>query len=88
MISVNKAKEELVKGNCISSVPYDFPGEEYVESVELIYKHGRRESIAPYYRFIVELPEAPSVNGEMKNYGAYYVPAIKDKYISEIIMLS
>lgn len=88
VISVNKAKEELVKGNCISSVPYDFPGEEYVEGVELIYKHGRRESIAPYYRFIVELPEAPSVNGEIKNYGAYYVPAIKDKYISEIIMLS
>ncbi len=88
VISANKAKSELINGNYISSVPYDYPGEDYIAGVELIYKNGRRESIAPYYRFIVELPEAPSLNSEIKNYGAYYVPAIREKYISEIVMLS
>ena len=86
IVSVNKAKSELEKDNYISSVPYVFPGKEYIADVELIYKHGKKETVAPYYRFIVELPEAPSLNEEIKSYGSFYVPAIREEYISEIIL--
>ena len=86
IVSVNKAKSELEKGNYISTYLDGFPGKEYIADVELIYKHGKRETVAPYYRFIVELPETPSLNEEIKSYGAFYVPAIKKEYISEIIL--
>lgn len=36
----------------------------------------------PYYRFYVELPEEESDG--MKTYGAYYVPAVEEKYISNM----
>ncbi len=86
IISSDKAEKELINGNFISSVPYDFPGKEYIAGFELIYKSGKNECIAPYYRFIVELPEAPE-NGGLRNYGVYYVPAISEKYISEIKLI-
>lgn len=86
IVSVNKAKSELEKGNYISSYLDGFPGKEYIADVELVYTHGKRETVAPYYRFIVELPETPSLNEEIKNYGSFYVPAIREEYISEIIL--
>lgn len=83
IISQSKAKELLLGGSRITSqVQYEFPGEEYVAKAELVYRHGRGETIAPYYLFYVELPEAPDENG-LKSYGAYYVPAVEQKYISD-----
>jgi hypothetical protein len=35
----------------------------------------------PYYRFLVELPEMAQENG-LKNFGAYYVPAVETEYIT------
>ena len=37
----------------------------------------------PYYRFYVELPDMERENG-LKTYGAYYVPAVKGEYISNM----
>lgn len=87
IISEKKAKEKLISGNYISSVlQYNFPGEEYIAKIDLVYKSNKGETVAPYYRFLVELPEAPVVCGS-KNYGIYYVPAVKDKYISSITLI-
>ena len=74
----------MLNGNFVTTVPYDFPGGEYVKKVELLYRvDSRYEYYIPYYRFFVELPEAEREGG-MKTYGAYYVPAVEEKYISNM----
>lgn len=82
IITAKEAKKLLLSGNFVTSVPYDFPGGEYVKKVELIYRTDAGYYI-PYYRFYVELPEAEREGG-MKTYGAYYVPAIKEEYIENM----
>ncbi|MBQ9850883.1 MAG: hypothetical protein IJO36_09305 [Clostridia bacterium] len=86
IITEASAEKKLISGDFISSVPYDFPGREYISKTDLVYKNERGETVAPYYRFLVELPEAPEVD-EMKNYGIFYVPAVKDNYISQITLI-
>lgn len=87
IITESKAEKKLIAGDYISSVvQYDFPGKEYIAKTDLIYKSEKGETVAPYYRFIVELPEAPDEIG-IENYGVYYVPAVKDKYISSITLI-
>lgn len=87
IITESKAEKKLIAGDYISSVvQYDFPGREYIAKTDLVYKCEKCETVAPYYRFIVELPEAPDEIG-IKSYGIYYVPAVKDKYISSITLI-
>lgn len=82
VITTEQAEALLLEGRYITSVPYDLPGEEYVKSVELLYLTGRREEyFMPYYRFLVELPEAVRENG-LNSYGAYYVPAVEETYLT------
>lgn len=84
IISSSQAKELLLNGNYISTVPYEFPGAEFIKKVELIYRTGGYEEYyMPYYRFYVELLEAQRENG-LKDYGAYYVPAVEGSYISNM----
>lgn len=84
IITTDKAKKLLAKGNYFTSVPYEMPGKKYINKVELIYRTGEQESyFMPYYRFYVELPEEKRENG-LKTYGAYYVPAVEDTYISDM----
>lgn len=81
IVSVDEAKQRLLAGNYHTSVPYAMPGEEYIAKAELIYSAGfYGETLLPYYRFYVFLPEQIIVDG-LKTYGAYYVPAISDEYI-------
>ena len=86
IISIDEAKERLINGNYQTGVPIEFPGEESIGKVELMYRAGRLEEIfLPYYRFYVLLPddmtsEAASGKG-LKNYGAYYVPALTDEHV-------
>lgn len=82
IITAKEAKKLLLSGNFVTSVPYDFPGGEYVKKVELIYRTDAGYYI-PYYCFYVELPEAEREGG-MKTYGAYYVPAVKEEYIENM----
>jgi hypothetical protein len=84
IITADEAKELLENGNYITTVPDELPGLEYIAKVELIYRTGGSEQyFMPYYRFYVELPDMESENG-LKTYGAYYVPAVEGKYISNM----
>ena len=77
VISSNEARQLLIKGNFITTVPYEFSGEEFIEKTELIYRTDKNEKyFMPYYRFYVELPELKQENG-LKTYGIYYVPAVE-----------
>ena len=81
IISPEEAKDMLLEGGYITTVPYEKPGKKYIAKCELIYRSGISENIwMPYYRFLVELPEMAQENG-LKNFGAYYVPAVKLEYI-------
>ena len=69
LISVEEAKERLLQGKYVTSVPYELPGEDYVSAVELIYKNGPLEEYyLPYYRFYVELSPCVSTNGDSDSY--------------------
>lgn len=82
IISVSEATDMLLDGGYITTVPFEMPGEEYIARVELIYRSQTSENIwMPYYRFLVELPEMAQENG-LKNFGAYYVPAVEPEYIT------
>lgn len=82
IISVSEATDMLLDGGYITTVPFEMPGEEYIARLELIYRSGTSENIwMPYYRFLVELPEMAQENG-LKNFGAYYVPAVEPEYIT------
>ncbi len=75
----------LLSGYYTTSVPYDLPGEEYISKVELIYRTGSYEqNYLPYYRFLVELPEAEREEDHLKDYGAYYVPAVEEAYLTDL----
>ncbi len=82
IISAEEAKDMLLEGRYITTVPYEMPGKKYIARTELIYRSSISENIwMPYYRFLVELPEMAQENG-LKNFGAYYVPAVQMDYIS------
>lgn len=87
IITVEKARELLLEGKYVTSVPYEVPGEEYVASVELVYNTGLTdEYFMPYYCFYVELPEERDANKEAQErglltYGIYFVPAVEEKYL-------
>ena len=90
IISVAEAKTLLKKDNYSTSSPYQLPGMKYVKKVELVYLTDVFEAyFMPYYKFYVELPEEKEVTDskgdtEMKTYGAYYVPAVESRYISNM----
>lgn len=86
LITVDEAKEKLAEGQYKSTVPAAFPGLNYVARTELIYRTGQNETyFMPYYRFLVEMPEMAQDNG-LKTYGAFYVPAVEDEYLSNMIV--
>ncbi len=84
IVSVEDAKDLLSDGHYITTVPYELPGMEYVKKVELLYRNGAHDEYhIPYYRFLVELPKEERDNG-IKTYGAYYVPAVHESYITNM----
>lgn len=84
IITSDEALQLLLKGNYITSVPYELPGEKYVAKVKLVYRNSRLdETLIPYYRFYVEIPDMQLDNG-LKEYGAYYVPAVEPQYIENM----
>ncbi len=83
IITRSEAQELLLNGNFITTVYADFPREEYIAKAELVYRTDMYEEyFMPYYRFYVELPELEE-NG-LKTYGAYYVPAVEERYLSNM----
>ena len=89
IVGVEEATKRLTEGYYSTSVPIAMPGEEYIARVELMYRSGPLEALLiPYYRFYVLLPnvdgwEMQKENG-LKTYGAYYVTAIADEYITDM----
>ena len=84
IISTDEAYELLLKGNYITSVPYAITDTELICKAELVYRNSRTEkTFLPYYRFYIELSEMQRENG-LTDYGAYYVPAIQEEYISNM----
>lgn len=84
IISTQEATDLLLNGNYITTVPCEMPGQEYIAGMELVYRSGKHEEYyMPYYRFYVELPEMEQEDG-LKDYGAYYVPAVRQEYLTNM----
>ena len=84
IIASEEAAELLLNGNYFTSVPEEMPGEEYIVKTELVYRapqDGIAGTYLPCYRFWVELTDMQQENG-LKKYGAYYVPAVQQKYLT------
>lgn len=82
--TVKEAKELLLQGTYLTSVPEAFPGEEYVKKVELTYYNSiYSETLMPFYKYYVELPSMKQENG-LKTFGIYYVPAVEPEYLKEL----
>ena len=87
IISLEEAREALLAGQYLTTVPYDFPGGGFVYGGELIYHKSPASSrwdqtFMPYYRFYVDIShEFPHWTNGLKNYGAYYVPAVQHQYL-------
>lgn len=84
IITAAEARDCLLEGNYITSVPYEIEDETLIKKEELVYRSSVLEkTLMPYYRFYVELPEMRRENGPT-DFGAYYVPAVKPEYISNM----
>lgn len=90
LITADAAQKLLLAGDYITSVPNEYleDGEirkKHIAKVELVYRTGNtNEVFMPYYRFYVELTEFDSDMAEgLKNFGAYYVPAVRGEYLSD-----
>lgn len=80
IISPDEATKLLEQKKYLTTVPVEFPGMEYVQRVELMYRGGNNEkTMIPYYRFYVELPDM--AEGRRNLYGGFYVPAVASQYI-------
>ena len=89
IITETEAAKLLEEGHYVTSAPYEMPGMDYVERVELVYRTDEYSTyFMPYYRFYVELPEEEALIKEqlhgLKVYGAYYVPAVKAEYLTNM----
>ena len=85
--SLEEATDLLEQGKYVTSIGIDFPGVQAVKKAELVYYVSSfAEYFMPYYKFYVEIEQDGTISEELpgiKSYGAFYVPAIKDKYIAQ-----
>lgn len=82
IITAEEARKLLKDGRYITTAD-KFPGGEYIRKTELVYRTDKYEKVyLPYYRILAELPQMKS--GDLNCYGAYYVPAVKEEYISDM----
>lgn len=69
IITAEEAKERLLQGKYVTSVPYEIPGEDYVSAVELVYRDGPLEDYyLPYYCFWVDLSPVEPIKEEPESY--------------------
>lgn len=89
IITENEATELLTNGHYFSSVPNDYIrngsiSTEDIAKTELVYRNNREEYYQPYYKYYVELDsDAFNMADGLKNYGIFYVPAIKSEYLED-----
>lgn len=83
IISLRDAKKLLKEKKYITTVPYELKGNEKIEKSELIYLTRPTERFyMPYYKFYIQVESL--AQNKIKTYGAYYVPAIEEEYISNM----
>lgn len=82
LICREDAEDRLLKGEYYSSILDSVPVKENIHYVGLVYINGSNAKIVvPFYKFYVEIPEKRE--GDMKFYGAYYVPAVEQPHDSK-----
>ena len=87
-ITPEQARQELLAGRYVTSVPYEVPADAQIARVELVYRGETYDPLyVPYYKFYVDVTDAPEhYTGEsmkgLRDYGAYYVPAIDPAYLT------
>ena len=88
IISKDEALGMLLNGKYITSVFQEIKDKDKIKKVELVYYTSLlSETFMPYYKFYVEIENTGDIAKtfpNMKTYGAYYVPAIKSKYIEAL----
>ena len=94
IIDADTAMAYLLAGDYVTTIPEfvmisDTISSEQVHKCELVYLTSHlNEYFMPYYKFYVRIQdvEAPVVNEngeELKHYGIFYVPAVREEYISD-----
>lgn len=84
IISIEQAKQALLKGDYFTTVPEEFPGESEIEKVELVYRtQNFQDYFIPFYRFYINLPNQKLENG-LNTFGIYYVPAVEPSYLTPL----
>jgi hypothetical protein len=84
IISIEQAKQALLKGDYYTTVPEEFPGESEIEKVELIYRtQNFQDYFIPFYRFYINLP-SQKLENELNTFGIYYVPAVEPSYLKPL----
>lgn len=87
-ISLDTAREGLLKGAYVTNVYENEIGTEGIDSAdikgaELVYRFDNNNYFLPYYRFYVQLKVQPYLEGTGLNvYGTFYVPAIDFEYVN------
>ncbi len=89
IISPEAATELLRTGHYATSVPVAYTGTEEIAKVELVYRTGiRAQVLLPYYRFYIDVTgkedAGVSLSYGLREYGAYYVPAVEPAYIENL----
>ncbi|MGN1409311.1 MAG: hypothetical protein ACI4XJ_03955, partial [Eubacteriales bacterium] len=83
IITEDEAKSALTRGRYITTVPSDLYSaitDDNIVSSGITYRNSNAEEmLIPYYKFYVRLNK--TFDG-LKNYGAFYVPAIEESYIA------
>lgn len=80
IIAPAEAWRLLQNGNYLTTVPEGVPEGAAPARVDLVYRHESSAQVfMPYYRFLIELPDM--ARDGLKNYGAYYVPAVQSEYL-------
>ena len=90
VITLDKAQEMLLEGKYVTTVPSDFMKNSTISAEDIAFSEltyrcssGHDAYFQPYYRFYVELDMD---NDGEKHYGAFYVPAVSEEYLSDITL--
>lgn len=90
IITAEEARALLLDGKYLIPFSKDYikNGElkaEDVKKVELVYRFSESKYLVPYYRFYAEIEVVAILDGlsgvGLKEYGEFYVPAVKSEYI-------
>ncbi len=84
IITAKQARELLLQGHYISSVPEGLPEHTAIARTELVYHVSGFDTVfMPYYRMLIELPDRKQENG-LKTFGVFYVPAVRSDFLEAL----